>query len=451
VLVIAEHTIIARKYRLERLLARGGMGEVWAARDEHLGRPVALKFIDPKLDDSELRARFEREAQAAARLATPHVVQIFEHGVDADRPYIVMELLEGETLASRLKREPRLSLSEAATLTVHIGRALRKAHNAGIVHRDLKPLNIFLARTDDEVIAKVLDFGVAKARLSGDEVEATLTGDVLGSPKYMSPEQAQGLRSVDHRSDLFSLGVILFRVVTGHMPFRGESAVAVGVSMCTEGSRIATQLAPDLPPDIDAFFSRALALETADRFQNVGELVEAFVAITGARETHAGTRAHAPAPATPPAPSTSAGTAMDEPTTLLVSSSRPREASQALRGATLDAERWTKRGLVFGGAGIAAVAAAVALFALRAHVGGSTTAAAPSQAAAPAVQPAPPAADAPAESAAPANVTPPAQSTTTAAADAAPMPSPSARPAGAPPSSQEPTRARKKRLFNGRN
>jgi serine/threonine-protein kinase len=280
-LSLAPETLVAGKYRLERFLARGGMGSIWVARDERLRRTVAVKFMEPDYTSPESRARFEREAQAAAQLATPHVVQVYDHGIDDGTPFIVMELLEGEDLAQRLKREHRLSLPDAAVIAVQIGRALRRAHTAGIVHRDLKPQNVFLARGDDAIVAKILDFGVAKANL-GDEGETTRTGDVIGSPKYMSPEQARGLKAVDHRSDLWSLGVILFRAVTGKPPFDGDSATDVIVKICAEPVPAATEIAPDLPAELDPFFKRALARDPAQRFQTAGELVDAFAELARA-------------------------------------------------------------------------------------------------------------------------------------------------------------------------
>jgi serine/threonine-protein kinase len=159
---LCERTVIAGKYRLERELASGGMGAVWVGRHLQLDAPVAVKFMSPVLPQlADARARFAREARAAAKVRGPHVVQVLDHGVDGDVPYIVMELLEGEHLGDRLKRERRLSLRAAASIGVQVGKALGRAHKAGIVHRDLKPANIFLARLDeDEEVVKILDFGI---------------------------------------------------------------------------------------------------------------------------------------------------------------------------------------------------------------------------------------------------------------------------------------------------
>src|SRR5262249_53047041 len=216
--------VIAGKYRLVRALARGGMGAVWQAHHVQLDIPVAIKFMDAGMTASaDARARFEREARSAALIRSPHVVHILDHGVDGGMHYIVMELLEGENLGDRLQRDRRLTIPEATNIALQVAKALRRAHDAAIIHRDLKPTNVFLAQIDDEEIVKVLDFGIAKALLAEGENEVTKTGMVMGSPSYMSPEQARDPKSVDHRADLWSLGVILFRALTGEMIFQAES------------------------------------------------------------------------------------------------------------------------------------------------------------------------------------------------------------------------------------
>jgi len=286
---LCERTVIAGKYRLERELASGGMGAVWVARHLQLDELVAVKFMSATLPElANARARFAREARAAARLRGPNVVQVLDHGVDEDLPYIVMELLLGEHLGDRLKRERRLSLREAGIIGAQVGKALGRAHRAGIVHRDLKPANVFLARVDDEEIVKVLDFGIAKTLSGAEKAEALdVTGsDVLmGSPQYMSPEQARGSRSVDHRADLWSLGAILFRAVTGVPAFEGASAVDVIVQVCTGAIPLASRAAPDLSPDVDGFFLRALARDPDRRFASAREMTDAFAALAPRHET----------------------------------------------------------------------------------------------------------------------------------------------------------------------
>jgi serine/threonine protein kinase len=303
--------VIAGKFRLEGVIGRGGMGAVWAARHLQLDVPVALKFIEAEqgteLDRDEARVRFEREARAAAQIRSPHVVQILDHGIDPerpDRPYIAMELLEGEDLGERLAREGRIPVAAAARLLTQSAKALRRAHEAGIIHRDLKPGNVFLARFDDDEVVKILDFGVAKMRRSGaiEEALATQTGIVFGSPAYMSPEQARGARAIDHRSDLWSLAVIVFRAVTGVKPFQGASIADLVIKLCIDPLPVATRLAPDLPPAIDRFFERAFARDPDQRFASAQEMAAAFEAVAGA--------VAAPAQAAPivaPAPSAPGG------------------------------------------------------------------------------------------------------------------------------------------------
>jgi serine/threonine-protein kinase len=285
-IALCEATVIAGKYRLERTLANGGMGAVWVARHLQLDDLVAIKFMSAALPElADARRRFAREARAAARLRSPHVVQVLDHGVDGDVPYIVMELLSGENLGERLKREGRLPLREALSVVEQVAKALAFAHRAGIVHRDLKPANIFLARIDDEEIVKVLDFGIAKA-LGQKGVEATHSDVLIGSPLYMSPEQARGERSVDHHADLWSLGTIIFRALTGVPAFHGTSAVDVIVQICTAPPPVATRVSPDLPPEIDAFFARALDRDPARRFGSAREMAEAFAALVRRAEAN---------------------------------------------------------------------------------------------------------------------------------------------------------------------
>src|SRR5512145_2183865 len=203
--------VLAEKYRLISMLGQGGMGSVWRAEHLALRSPVAVKLIDPALtQDEEACARFMREAQSAASLRSPHVVQILDYGVDAGIPYIVMELLEGESLASRLERMRRLSPVETARVMTDVCRAVGRAHQAGIVHRDLKPDNIFLVPNDESEIAKVLDFGIAKSKMAAQlgVGSGTRTGTMLGTLYYMSPEQVGGAKTVDWRSDLWALGII---------------------------------------------------------------------------------------------------------------------------------------------------------------------------------------------------------------------------------------------------
>jgi serine/threonine-protein kinase len=302
-------TIIAGKYRVERQLSQGGMGSLWVARQLQLQRLVAIKLMEPSLAASaQGRSRFEREAQAAALIQSPNVVQIHDYGVERDTPYIVMELLSGEDLGRRLKRERRLPLPALATYFGQITKALRKAHEAGMVHLDLKPANIFLARDDDDEIVKVLDFGIAKMIIPGDATEATATGVVLGSVHYMSPEQARGRRGLDHRSDLWSLGVIAFRAITGELPFGGSQVGDVLVKVCADPIPRASSVLPGLAPEVDAFLLRALDRDPEARFQSARELTAALTQLAWPGDPRApqlsiaGDVARAEAPRAGPAP-----------------------------------------------------------------------------------------------------------------------------------------------------
>ncbi|WP_437981253.1 protein kinase domain-containing protein [Sorangium sp. So ce117] len=280
----APDSVVGGKYRLERPLSHGGMGSVWVARHVNLGSLVAVKFMDPTYAaSSTFLARFEREARIAASLQSPHVVYVQDFGVDDDTPYLVMELLQGEDLGTRLLRVGRLSLVDATLILVQAGKAIRRAHDAGLVHRDLKPANLFLVRVEgeqDEVV-KILDFGIVKDTGAALTEEVTRTGELLGSPHYMSPEQVRGEKDIDQRSDLWSLGVILFYGVTGELPFQGAQLGAVIANILVGQVPSASLIAPDLPPEIDAFFARALARERAERFQSVGEMMGELRRVAG--------------------------------------------------------------------------------------------------------------------------------------------------------------------------
>jgi serine/threonine-protein kinase len=279
--------LVAGKYRLTRLLGRGGMGAVWEGTHTSLGTRVAVKFIDAEYAESpEARSRFENEARAAAKLRSKHVVEVYDHGVSEDaRPFIVMEFLQGEPLDKRLDRVGRLPPKETAHIIVQVCRALTKAHAAGVVHRDLKPENVFLVWDDEEGtdVVKVVDFGIAKftdAAL-GASSSSTRTGSVLGTPHYMSPEQARGLRNVDYRSDLWSVAVIAYRCIVGLMPFDGEAVGDLLVKLCTAPIPVPSQLVPGIPPGFDAWVAKALTREPAERFASAAQLAESLAAVCG--------------------------------------------------------------------------------------------------------------------------------------------------------------------------
>ncbi len=277
---VAPAELVAGKYRLSRLLGQGGMGSVWEGVHASLGTRVAVKFIDAEYAESpEARNRFVNEAKAAATLHSKHVVKVHDHGVMNDgRPYIVMEFLAGEPLDKKLDREHRITPAECSHIVVHVARALTKAHQAGIVHRDLKPENVFLVwdEEDQANIAKVVDFGIAKFTEGGlsSSSSATRTGSVLGTPHYMSPEQARGLRSVNYRSDLWSLGVIVYRCLVGRLPFDGEAVGDLLVKICTAPVPVPSELAPELPRTFDAWLAKCLSREPEQRFESASELAE---------------------------------------------------------------------------------------------------------------------------------------------------------------------------------
>ena len=278
--------LVAGKYKLTRLLGRGGMGAVWEGTHQSLGTHVAVKFIDAEYAESpEARSRFENEARAAARLRSKHVVEVYDHGVSEDgRPFIVMEYLEGEPLDKRLDRLGRLTAKETAQIVLQVCRALMKAHTANIVHRDLKPENVFLVWDDEERtdIVKVVDFGIAKfTDASMGSSASTRTGSVLGTPYYMSPEQARGLRNVDYRSDLWSVAVIAYRCIVGSLPFEGEAVGDLLVKLCTAPIPVPSQLVQDVPPGFDAWLAKALSREPAERFSSAAQLGESLAAVCG--------------------------------------------------------------------------------------------------------------------------------------------------------------------------
>lgn len=266
---------------LVRPLGAGGMGAVWLA--DHLGLKtrVVVKFMLDGLDAStNARARFSREAAAAAQVKSPHVVQMLDHGLTDDGvPFIVMEYLEGRDLAAVLAERGALEPAEVVTIVAQVAKALSRVHAAGLLHRDIKPDNIFVCDGEDELFVKLLDFGIAKSHgeakdgpLDGD----TKTGQVVGTPFYMSPEQVTAQKEVDARSDLWSLAVVAFEALTGQRPFDGPSFGALAVKIATGECPKPSSVHPALPPSVDEWFARACAKNPADRFASAKELAEAL-------------------------------------------------------------------------------------------------------------------------------------------------------------------------------
>jgi serine/threonine protein kinase len=277
---IREGEVLGGKYRLEKEIGRGAMGTVWSAVHLTLGQRVAIKLISAEHAQSrEARTRFSTEAKAAARLRSRYVVQVYDDGeTQAGTPYIVLEYLDGETLEQRLEREHDLPLNDAVRITRHVARALSRAHAVGIVHRDLKPGNVFLTRSDDDElgwVAKVLDFGIAKLEEHGI-ASTTKTGTLLGTPLFMSPEQVRGASSVDSRSDLYSLGMVFFNMMTGTFAFNGDSFADVLVAICTGPLPDLRATAPWIPNSVAEWYQKACAREANLRYQSADEMVEAL-------------------------------------------------------------------------------------------------------------------------------------------------------------------------------
>jgi serine/threonine protein kinase len=277
---LTEGVLVDGRFRLAGLLARGGMGSVWIADHHTLGTRCALKFVEGEgLDDVEVRAQLEREARIAAKVSGPHVVPIIDCGTFEGTPYIAMDLLDGEDLAVRLERLGKLDPEATCRIVADVARGLGRAHRAGIVHRDLKPANIFLSREEDGEIAKLLDFGIAKSETTSQC--KTDIGLLFGTPDYMSPEQARGSAAVDHRSDLWSLGIIAFQCLTGRLPFEETRITELLTQIAFDPLPVPSELEPGLPPGFDGWYARATSREVDSRFQTARELSDALQTALG--------------------------------------------------------------------------------------------------------------------------------------------------------------------------
>ena len=275
--------VLHERYRLIRPIGHGSQASVWVADHLALSTTVAVKLIDPELAKREsARERFRREATAAAQLRSAHVVQILDHGIEGDQPFIVMELLDGEDLFERLTHRTRISLRETSKVVTQVARALTRAHAAGIVHRDLKPENIFLVPNDDDEVVKVLDFGVAKFKDPGKAaMQRTGLGTLIGTPHYMSPEQVKGISEIDYRADLWALGVIAFQCVTGELPFDSEGVGDLLIKISIGDIPVPSKVFPSLPANFDAWFLRACDRDPAKRFQSAREMAVALGGVVG--------------------------------------------------------------------------------------------------------------------------------------------------------------------------
>lgn len=269
---------IGGKYRIERLVGSGGMGAVYEALNLAINKRVALKFLfrDDGID-SDTAARFQREAEAASAVNSAHIVQIFDAGTSDDgRPYLVMELLDGEDLRHRLKRAGRLPLDEVVAIAKQLLRALGRAHAAGIVHRDLKPDNVFICRRDDDpLFVKVLDFGISKV-VSAHTDTLTRRGTVLGTAHYMSPEQAQAFSDIDGRADLFSLGAIVYEALAGRPPHLAKTFEAVLIRVCTTAADDVRNHAPHVPEALAQVIAKSIERDREHRYQSAHEFALAL-------------------------------------------------------------------------------------------------------------------------------------------------------------------------------
>jgi eukaryotic-like serine/threonine-protein kinase len=264
--------VLGERYEIGGVLGRGGMAEVHRGRDLRLGREVAVKVLRSDLArDPSFQVRFRREAQAAASLNHPAIVAVYDTGEDRTgtgaTPYIVMEYVEGETLRDVLRREGRLSPERAMSLAADICGALDFSHRNGIVHRDVKPGNVMIT---PQGAVKVMDFGIARA-VSDSAATMTSTAAVIGTAQYLSPEQARG-EGVDARSDVYSVGCLLYELVTGAPPFTGDSPVAVAYQHVREDPRLPSSINPEVPPELDAILLKAMSKNPANRYQSAAEM-----------------------------------------------------------------------------------------------------------------------------------------------------------------------------------
>jgi serine/threonine-protein kinase len=261
-------TMIDDRYRIDRKIGSGGMADVWLAEDTELDREVAIKILHDRFaQDTEFVQRFQREAQSAAGLQHPNVVGVFDRGSYRDTYFIAMEYVDGPSLKDLVKGG--MGTKDAINFTRQILNAARFAHRKGIIHRDLKPQNVLI---DDEGRARVADFGIARG---GENSDITATGSVMGTAQYLSPEQAQG-KPTTPRSDIYSIGVILYEALTGRVPFEGDSAVAVALKQVSETPRRPSAINPDIPPALDAVVMRALAKDPEARFKDADAFLRAL-------------------------------------------------------------------------------------------------------------------------------------------------------------------------------
>lgn len=302
-------TIVGGKYRMLDILGEGGMGAVYEAENLNLGRRVAIKVLHPAQAKKKVAVkRFHQEARAAGRIGHPNICEVYDLGtLDDGSPYLVMEKLVGETLAQRIAREDGMALLDVIDVLVQVLSGLYAAHEQGIIHRDIKPENVMLTpRVGMAPVAKLLDFGVSKMiyRVSGegdDEGDLTKTGMVMGTPYYMSSEQARGERNLDGRVDVYACGVMMYEALTGKRPFTGKTYNALLMAILTSPYTPATQVRAGLPPDVDRVLERAMARKRDDRYGSAAEFQQGLVGLGDAlRGRPMASTPHKPIAAAPP-------------------------------------------------------------------------------------------------------------------------------------------------------
>jgi serine/threonine-protein kinase len=276
---LAPGTLVTPNVKLLRQLREGGMGSVWVAEHLTLRTQVAVKFISQDLlrDDPGMRARFEHEASLAAQIKSEHVVHTHDQGLmDDGTPYIVMELLEGSTLTEWIELTGPLSLHETCLLVTQLAKALGRAHKLGIIHRDIKADNVFLVDSEEEVFAKILDFGIAKHTRLPELDKRTKPGTIVGTPEFMSPEQMLADEPLSFRTDLWALGVVAYYGLTGELPFQGTTLVSLCLAVLEAKPRPPSVHRAELPPSVDAWFAKALSRDPASRFDSSRDMAEAL-------------------------------------------------------------------------------------------------------------------------------------------------------------------------------
>ena len=439
--------ILAGKYRVERVLGMGAMGVVVAATHLGLGQLVALKFMLPsRAANKEQTERFLREAKVAVKLRSQHSARVLDVGVlDSGAPYLVMELLEGRDLAALLESGTTIAVADAVEYLLHVCEAMGEAHASGIVHRDLKPANLFLTTdTGGAPCVKVLDFGVSK--LTGAEMALTGTVQALGSPLYMSPEQMQAARDVDGRSDIWSLGIVLFELLGGRTPFHAETLPELCTKVFFGEPLPLTSLRPDVPPALIAVILGCLEKDRARRFQNVAALAAALAPFASPRARIYAERVAAiqsvevavsrPTDVLPPAPDHAGPRTVSLISMPAIAETGPTASSVSL---PLAAPPRRPVGLLAAAIALAIAAPAAAYFGLRSRAVDAPPIAAPlpsSAAAAPAVSAAPAGSASPSSSAPVVDVAPPAASAAPARSSAplaGPRRAPTASPVSRPP------------------